>query len=458
MIKVQLSLPLKIDADAPYTIAPLLDYFINVMSRPKRLAASCSPSPGSAMKYLFPNSSRCLVLALVAISLTGCVGPIALKQALPDYDEAISQLQSQSLLLNIARARHGMPPHFTATTAIAATFNYEIDASVVGNFSGGSGGSFPTATLRLGTIVAENPTIELIPMQGEQFAKQLLTPLDDDKFRLLVNEGVPFDMIMRLTGRAFRFQTREGAFVRSVRNSPDIPAEYKEFRRIAFHLSSLNAKNLLYIHRLSFVERQQVVLSAPPSPRDLLTASEAGYEYKTLDGKNEFEISRRVIGSIVVTNYDPTTRSDFERAELNTLIASTPSNYVQIDIRPEYPSAGYPLLGAIQLRSFNEIISFIARGIEEVPEYEVDADPRTASLPGTAPKSGVWQRNTSHTLMVIESNTPPGAGIIQVRYRGSYYTVRQDPWDQAAFVSLYLLLQMSDHAVPQRAFPITISK
>ncbi len=80
------------------------------------------------------------------------------------------------------------------------------------------------------------------------------------------------------------------------------------------------------------------------------------------------------------------------------------------------------------------------------------------SLPGTAPKSGVWQRNPSHALTVIESDAPPEAGITQVRYRGSYYTVRQDPWDQAAFTSLYLLLQMSEHAAPQRAFPITISK
>ena len=75
-----------------------------------------------------------LVTLIILISLTGCVSPVPLDRALPSYDETVSQLQGQSLLLNIARARNDMPPHFTTTTSIVATFNFETNASMVGNF------------------------------------------------------------------------------------------------------------------------------------------------------------------------------------------------------------------------------------------------------------------------------------------------------------------------------------
>jgi hypothetical protein len=120
------------------------------------------------MKYLMSISSRCLTLALVAISLTGCIGPVALEHALPSYDETVSQLQGQALLLNIARARHDMPPHLTSTTSIVATFSFETDASVAGNFPSNNA-VYPSATLTIGATAAENPTIELVPLRGEDF-------------------------------------------------------------------------------------------------------------------------------------------------------------------------------------------------------------------------------------------------------------------------------------------------
>ena len=60
------------------------------------------------------------------------MGPVALSKALPDYDETVNQLVSKSLLINIARSRHNQPPHFTDTTSIVATFNFQADATVGG--------------------------------------------------------------------------------------------------------------------------------------------------------------------------------------------------------------------------------------------------------------------------------------------------------------------------------------
>ena len=66
-----------------------------------------------------------LVFTLV---LSGCVSPIALNRAVLAYDEAITSAASKQLLVNIARARHHQPVHFTGVSNIAATFDFRFNA------------------------------------------------------------------------------------------------------------------------------------------------------------------------------------------------------------------------------------------------------------------------------------------------------------------------------------------
>lgn len=392
---------------------------------------------------------RLLSLVLVAAGLVGCLGATALNQALPAYDETVSQLQGQSLLLNIARSRNHMPPHFTTTTSIVATFNFESSASLTGNIPSAPE-TYPGASLELGATVSENPTIELVPLRGDDFSKQLLTPLSDDKFRLILGETTSLDMLIRLMGKAFIFQDAAGVLIKSVRNRPDIPEEYAEYRRIAAYLSSLNANNQLFARKLSFAQSENISITTSPSADDVLSAREGGYVYTPLGHKKGYMLSRQVIGNTVVTNFDPMSRSDAERAALNEQIALTPSNFVDVDIRQGNPGAEYALRGTIQLRSFKEVLDYVARGIEDEPESATVADTGSALAPAAM--------QNPRALTVIESTEAPAADVLQVRYRGLYYSVKQDPWNLSAFNALYLLLQMSDQASPQRAFPITISK
>lgn len=409
------------------------------------------------VSYLLPISGRRLMLALLAISLTGCIGPVALEKALPSYDETVSQLQGQSLLLNIARARHGMPPHFTTTTSIVATFNFETAASVTGNFPSNKV-LYPNATLSVGATVSENPTIELVPLRGDDFAKQLLTPLDDKLVSLLNTEALPLDLLLRLLGESFYFVDSEGRFLRAVRNSPDIPAEYEEYRRIVAHIGQLDAKDRLYFKRLSFTITKKVPLPAAPTISDLLTASAAGFDYIQYEGVPYFESSELVIGHHMISNFDPLTLNDAERALLNAKISHTPGDYLDIELRPGNAGGDYPLRGAIALRSFGEVLDFVARGMAEAPEYDVPIDPRTAEISGTGAVRSGWSTNPAQVLKIVESKDPPEADNLNVSYRGSYYSVAQDEWNLAAFKALYFLLQMSSQSSPQRAFPITISK
>lgn len=53
-------------------------------------------------------------------------------------------------------------------------------------------------TLNLGASVAENPTVSIIPVQGGDFTKRILTPMDETKFDFLGGHEVEPAIVLRL--------------------------------------------------------------------------------------------------------------------------------------------------------------------------------------------------------------------------------------------------------------------
>ena len=104
-------------------------------------------------------SGHRLLAAGLASALCGCLSPIELNRAVIAYDTAADDVLSRELLLNIARAHHNEPLHFTALSNIAATFNWGMTAGATPPL-GGTEGGFALAPL-FGTTWAENPTFSI---------------------------------------------------------------------------------------------------------------------------------------------------------------------------------------------------------------------------------------------------------------------------------------------------------
>ncbi len=106
--------------------------------------------------------------------------------------------------------------------------------------------------------------------------------------------------------------------------------------------------------------------------------------------------------------------------------------------------------GRLRLRSFHEILTFIGRGMEEEPEFDVPPDPRTPAV----------GENPTHTLEIIElgirrpSRTVGGVAreLLQRAPQSGYQ------WNMKAFSLLYQLFQMSVSTAEQSGPVITISK
>ncbi len=185
-----------------------------------------------------------LLLVVLIFTMTGCTGPKMLHKSVLNYDETISTLERQMLLINIARRHRNIPIHFTVTSSIAATFDYIKSTGFVGTVfeRASSGSDVSNYSFNFGMSLSENPTLGIVPMQGEEFTKRILSPLDEDQFEFLAVQGEALDMLIRLMARGIEFQNEDRSFNRFILNRPSHVEEYTEFRKIALQLAFLNIR------------------------------------------------------------------------------------------------------------------------------------------------------------------------------------------------------------------------
>ena len=133
--------------------------------------------------------------------------PVTLTRAVIAYDEAITESQSKQLLVNIARAQHHQPIHFTGVSNVAATFDFRFTAGATPALTGDAS---RTILPVIGGSVAENPTISIAPIEGEEFTKRLLTPFHEAKLTLLLRQGIDIDLLLRLMAKELRVNQSDG--------------------------------------------------------------------------------------------------------------------------------------------------------------------------------------------------------------------------------------------------------
>ena len=350
----------------------------------------------------------------MSLMWSGCVSPVAMHRAVLEYDWTVNRIETELLLLNIARTRYHEPIHFTAVSNIAATFDFRVNSGLTGLLAGAPGAD--SLSLTLGSSAAENPTVTIIPIQGKEFTTRLLTPIAEETIFFLAQQGIDPAILFRLVSQGIIFESEV------LSNQPHRQEEYRKFRKRVMHLSWLQSERRLYIGPLEFTDGDQ-----------------------------------RKTGRIVMTNYDPNTLANSERLTLQRQAEHFPRHYLLVDIRPDHPGGNFPMFGQIKLRSFKAILEFIGRGIAEKPEFHVDPDPRT----------GPVAVNPARTLTIRESRTQPEEAILSVQKRGlSYYIDQESPegevfdrWNHEAFDLLYQLYHLTVTDISHiPSLPIAISK
>lgn len=389
---------------------------------------------------------RALIGLGAMLPLAGCLSPPTLTRAVISYDEAITDSISKQLLLNIARAHHHQPVHFTGVSNVAATFDFRINAGATPALTGESGSTILPV---FGGSVAENPTISIAPIDGEEFTRRLLTPFQETKFTLLLRQGGDIDLLLRLMAKELRVDDL-GDDV-AYRNSPTDKAGYEMFRKVVLHLSAIQDANRLYAESMLF-ERTWTI-PAESVTAEGFKALEQDYLVAYDPQQKTYRLRKPVSGRILITNYDPNTLPQEERVRLHEEAERGPMNDVSFDIRPGHYGGEWPMKGEFRLRSFNTMLNFLAQSVDEEPEYAVEKDSRTPP----------FMDNPVRTMDLLVQDSSPSESDLTVRSHDKYYSVNiTGPlarWNREAFKLLYQLFQMTVTEVSRSGVPsITIAK
>ena len=383
---------------------------------------------------------------LCSLAVTGCFSPITLTRAVTAYDKAVTEALSKQLLINIARAHQHQPIHFTGVSNIAATFDFRVSAGATPALTGEASRALMPI---FGGSVAENPTISIVPIEGEEFTQRLLTPFQETKFMLLLRQRYDIDLLLRLMAQELRI--REHGQEVAYHNRPADRMGYEMFRRVVTHLSAIQDQNQLHAEPL--VYNRTWTIPATSVTAEGFQALQKEYLVTYSQKDNSYTLRKQITGQILITNYDPHTLSPDERARLIDETEEGQLSDVSFDIRPGYVGGEYPLKGEFRLRSFNTMLTFLGRSLEDDPEYHVDKDPRTPAV----------QENPVYTMELLLSDGAPSGADLSIQSHGKYYAVNATGpmarWNREAFQLLYLLFQMTVTEVPRVGVPsITIAK
>jgi hypothetical protein len=154
--------------------------------------------------------TRAIVVARVAAAaavlwLSGCgrflgpratLGPGSIVRGRGLYNQVISDTNNQQTLELIVRARYGEPSGLLAVASVTA--NLRTTATANSQFGVGPSANYQgnIVPLSLGLAYEENPTIAYTPVQGERYAKSILSPIGLDTLVLLLSmERAPHQLL-----------------------------------------------------------------------------------------------------------------------------------------------------------------------------------------------------------------------------------------------------------------------
>ena len=191
-------------------------------------------------------NNRGTVLLLAVLAMAGCmsIGPDLMNRDRFDYSNAVAESWKTQMLLNLVKLRYDDTPIFMDVSSVVAGYSATgaVGASAsIPTFQGNPNTGTVTGTYgaTVGGTFANNPTISMVPLTGERFARAMMHPIPPVAILSVVQSGLPVEVVFRLAVQAvngvdnrrvqrFHVQPAEPEFyallqeLRRIQNSGDI--------------------------------------------------------------------------------------------------------------------------------------------------------------------------------------------------------------------------------------------
>ena len=258
----------------------------------------------------------CGLAAALMLTAGGCAS-LGSRRVSPDqfnYNEAISRSTQEQLLLNLVRLRFFEIPVFLSVSSVLTQYSYTGGVGISGSGLFNSSRSVEASGSVEGSgslEYSERPTITYLPIEGQEFAKRMLSPIPVNIIFALGQSGWPVDDLMlislqrinRVENMSFGALPPPGDLERTRQMERDIE-RFENFRKIITLMLKMFDSNLLELQHRQIDEEN----GPQTESSTYLVLAEAGTddeqrltsEFRTtlgLDPKtSEFRVTERLTG------------------------------------------------------------------------------------------------------------------------------------------------------------------
>jgi hypothetical protein len=358
--------------------------------------------------------TRIAAMLAALLSIIGCsgFGPRALKFNRNQYNMAMQQTSAQELLMNLVRLRYRDSPFFLQVASVSANLKLTVGLGASGEIPSGG----PNVVSLDGAVaMEESPTMTYTPLQGEQFVKQMLEPVDLDILLILSSSGWSVE-------RAFRL------LVQSVNGVPNAPTasgptpdhmpEFEQFLRMSELLRYMQQRGFLDLSAVpegtlgeSKAAGRRIFLLVHPEALDLPETHELLEILGLVPGRQYYEIVDRV----------------------------GPLDPERISVIP---------------RSVTSAMFYVSQSVEVPPEDEEEG--RVTITRDAAGERFDWSRLTGNLIRVRSGEKPSGA-YVAVEYRDHWFYIEDsDLQSKTTFALLTTVLALQAGGVPSTGPVLTL--
>lgn len=371
------------------------------MSNPSPL--HCDAMQGSSKRRVVGAGVLCLAM------LPGCVsfGPGTVHRARFSYNEAVVRTWNEQMLLNLVRLRYRDTPLFLEINSVSTQYEFggSAAASPVLNVDGGD----DEVGLGAGIDYTERPTVTYTPLHGEQFVKQLLSPIPLESLLLLTGSGWSVERVLRSctqqVNHLWNAPSASGP-------TPSYVPEYGEFNRAMRLLRDLQITKSFSLGASDEGPERRLSVRIRPAEAE----RERARELKDLLGL-------------------PADREDF--------------------VVTRNPAVRRPGEFAVQTRSLLGVMFYLSQAVEPPPAHEEQGRVTVTRDADGAPFD--WAEVVGDLLRIRSSEQRPADAFVRVFYRGTWFYIDDtDLQSKSTFGLLAQLFNLQAGEVPTTSPLLTL--
>ena len=383
--------------------------------------------------------------ASLAFTVAGCsqIGPATIASGRFDYNEAIVRSFDNQMLLNLVRLRYQDSILFLDLTSVVASYSREGRVGASTNVDAPNSINPTAVSLGAtgGVTWSESPTISYAPLQGEDFAKRLLAPIQPSSILLLSRSGWGLERLLVCTVQQLN-ELSNGASIGGV--APRQVKRYQRFRRVAILLRELQEDGYIQVNSLAD-QPELVAVTAGPIEMDEAAQQRADEILSLLNVTRPKEQSKPAVPAAAAGASPPR--------------AATPEAAQEAERSPvTLESGGFPRNPArIMLtgRSILGVMTFLAQQVE-VPAEDLLSGVAHQTL-GRDGKPFDWNEISRGMFKVHSSNSRPEHAFLEVQYRGHWFYIDdRDLESKSTYTLLAQLFSLQSASGSMQAPVLTI--